>query len=127
MEQNKAEDYVVFINGTFMKNFVIWSVILAALLYMTLTYEFLFYPGIAFAGYLASNLMMLLVTGLRIPGYQLALGKYGVDMEARKSMIANYERIKANKPFAISTSKHLISVGVGILCSGLVYLTVITG
>lgn len=127
MEQNKAENYVVFVNRTFMKDFLIWSAVLAAVLYSSTIFPIMFYPGIAFAGYLSSNLVFLLVTGLRIPGYQQALSKYSSDKEAKKVMIAHYATIKDSKPFALTTKKHLISVGVGIVFGILTYLALITG
>jgi uncharacterized membrane protein len=126
MEQNKAENYVVFVNRTFMKDFIIWSAVLAAVLYASTIYQILFYPGVAFAAYLGSNVMFLLVTGLRIPGYQQALNQYTSDKVAKKAMIASYDSIKASKPFALSTKKHLISAGVGVALGFLAYLSVIT-
>ena len=127
MEQNKAENYVVYVNRTFMKDFIIWSAVLAAVLYASTLYQILFYPGVAFAGYLASNAMFILITGLRIPGYQQALNQYTSDKEAKKAMIASYDSIKETKPFVLSTNKHLISAGVGVVLGFLAYLAVITG
>ena len=126
MEQNKVENYVVHINRTFLKDFAIWAVVLCVLLYASTIYDLLFYPSIVFAGYLTSNTLIILFTGLRIPGYQQALNEFGSDKEAKKAMIANYELIRASKPFALSTTKHLISVGVGLLCAGALFLAVIT-
>ena len=127
MEQNKVENYVVYVNRSVIKNLVIWGVVLCALLFLSQTIDALFLPSIAFVGYLASNLMIILITGLRLPGYQAALAQYSGDKAAKKVMIANYDSIKATKPFALSNNKHLISVGVGIVCAGLVYLALITG
>ena len=127
MEQNKVENYVVYINRSVIKNLVIWGIVLCVLLFFSTTMEALFLPSIAFAGYLASNLMIIIFTGLRLPGYQEALGRFSGDKEAKKVMIANFETIKASKPFALSTKKHLISVGVGLLFATALYLALITG
>ena len=124
MEQNKVENYVVYVNRVFMKDFVIWAIVLCALLYTSLTFDALFYPAVAFTGYLASNLMMILVTGLRLPGYQAALSQYGTDKEAKKVMIANFEQIKASKPFALSRNKHLISIAVGLISAAALILRI---
>jgi hypothetical protein len=127
MEQNKAENYVVFVNRTVLKDFILWSAVLFAVLYASTIYPIFFYPVVAFAAYLGSNLMFLLVTGLRIPGYQQALNTYTSDKEAKKAMIATYATIKASKPFALTTNKHLISAGVGIVLGLLAYLAVVSG
>lgn len=127
MEQNKVENYVVYINRSVIKNLVIWGVVLCFLLVLSQTMDVLFLPSIAFAGYLASNLMIILLTGLRLPGYQAALAQYSGDKAAKKVMIANYDSIKASKPFALSTKKHLVSVGVGLLLTVLLYIALITG
>ena len=127
MEQNKVENYVVYVNRSVIKNLVIWGVVLCVLLVLSQTMEALFLPSIAFTGYLASNLMIIIITGLKLPGYQAALAQYSGDKAAKKVMIANYDSIKSTKPFALSNNKHLISVGVGIVCAGLVYLALITG
>lgn len=127
MEQNKVENYVVYINRSVIKNLVIWGVVLCILLVLSQTMDVLFLPSIAFAGYLASNLMIILLTGLRLPGYQAALAQYSGDKAAKKVMIANYDSIKASKPFALSTKKHLVSVGVGLLLTVLLYIALITG
>ncbi len=127
MEQNKVENYVVFVNRTVIKNLAIWGAVLCVLFYASQSYDFLFLPSIALTGYLTSNLLILIFSGLRMPGYQEALGQYSGDKEAKKVMVANYESIKVSKPFALSSQKHLISVAVGLLSAAAMYFALITG
>jgi hypothetical protein len=124
MEQNKAENYAVHMNTTFVKNMVIYGALLLGLIFLSISLEGLFIEVIvALAGYLASNTMFLTITGLRIPGYQLAVAKYSSDRESKKAMVANYQAIKATKPFALSRNQHLISLAVGVVSAFAVYLS----
>ena len=116
MEQNKAEHYVVFMNTTFVKNMAIYGGGLMVLLFMSISFEAAFFlPIVALAGYLASNAVIITLSGLKIPGYQAALGQYANDKEAKKTMVANYNAIKATKPFALTRNQHLISIVAGFL------------
>ena len=116
MEQNKAENYVVFMNTTFVKNMAIYGGGLMVLLFMSISFEAAFFlPIVALAGYLASNLVIITLSGLKIPGYQAALAQYANDVEAKKTMVANYNAIKATKPFALTRNQHLISIVAGFL------------
>lgn len=122
MEQNKAENYVVFVNRDLIKNLVIYSLALMAIFYASQIFDVLLMPAIGLTGYLTSNLLMLLITGLRLPGYQAALNRYTSDKGAKKAMVANYLAVRSTKPFALKRSQHQISVGVGIACAAVVYL-----
>jgi len=115
VEQNKVENYVVFVNTELLKNLIIYGIVLIGLLFLGFFVGALFVPAVALSGYLASNLMILVLKGLRLPGYQAALSRYVNDLPAKKAMIANYMEIKSTRPFALSRSQHLISIGVGIL------------
>jgi len=118
MEQNKAENYAVYMNTTFVKNMVIYGALLMVMIFVSISLQGLFIEVIvAFAGYLASNTVFLTITGLKIPGYQMAVARYSSDKEAKKAMIANFQSIKATKPFALSKNKHLVSIVVGLLCA----------
>ena len=127
MEQNKAENYAVYINRSVIKNLVIWGALLCVLLVLSQTYGVLFLPSIAFTGYLASNLLMIIFTGLRLPGYQAALAQFTSDKVAKKTMIANFEKIKATKPFSLGLKRHLISAVVGLVCAVAVSFALVTG
>lgn len=115
MEQNKVESYVVFVNTELVKNLVIYGIVLIGALFLGIIVGALFLPALALGGYLASNLIMLVLTGLRLPGYQSALASYVNDLPAKKAMIAHYMEIKSTKPFALSRNQHLISVGIGLV------------
>lgn len=116
MEQNKAEHYAVFMNTTFVKNMAIYGGLLMVLMFISISFEATFFlPVVALAGYLGSNLVIITLTGLRIPGYQSAAGRYASDKEAKKTMVANYNAIKATKPFALTRNQHLISIAAGFL------------
>jgi hypothetical protein len=116
MEQNKAEHYVVFMNTTFVKNMAIYGGALMVLMFMSISFEGTFFlPVVALAAYLGSNLMILTISGLRLPGYQAALSQYANDKEAKKTMVANYNNIKATKPFALTRNQHLLSIALGFL------------
>jgi hypothetical protein len=118
MEQNKAENYAVYMNTTFVKNMVIYGALLMVMIFVSISLQGLFIEVIvAFAGYLASNTVFLTITGLKIPGYQMAVARYSSDKEAKKAVIANFQSIKATKPFALSKNKHLVSIVVGLLCA----------
>jgi uncharacterized RDD family membrane protein YckC len=123
MEQNKAENYVVFINRDLIRNLAIYSVGLMAIYYVSFTFVDLLLPAIGLTGYLGSNLLILLFNGLRLPGYQQALAKYTTDKVGKKAMIDNYQAIKATKPFALVRTYHLISLAVGVLSAFAVYLS----
>jgi hypothetical protein len=122
MEQNKVENYVVFINRDLIKSLVIYSLVLMAVFYGSQSFDSLFLPAIGLTGYLTSNLLMLLFSGLRLPGYQEALNRYTSDKEAKKAMVANYLAIKSTKPFALTSLQHLISIALGVACAVGVYL-----
>ena len=116
MEQNKAEHYVVYMNTTFVKNMVIYGGALMVVMFMSISFQATFFlPVVALAGYLASNAVIITLSGLKIPGYQAALGQYANDKEAKKTMVANYNAIKATKPFALTRNQHLISIVAGFL------------
>jgi hypothetical protein len=115
MEQ-KAAHYAVYMNTTFVKNMVIYGGALMVLMFMSISFEATFFlPIVALAGYLASNTVIITLSGLRIPGYQAALAQYSNDKEAKKTMVANYNAIKATKPFALTRNQHLISIAAGFL------------
>lgn len=114
MERNKVENYVVFVNTELLRNLVIYGIALIGLLFLGFFVGALFLPAVALSGYLASNLMILVLKGLRLPGYQAALARYVNDLPAKKAMIANYMEIKSTRPFALSRSQHVVSVGIGI-------------
>jgi hypothetical protein len=116
MEQNKAEHYVVYMNTTFVKNMVIYGGALMVVMFMSISFQATFFlPVVAFAGYLASNAVIITISGLRIPGYHAALAQYSNDVEAKKTMVANYNNIKATKPFALTRNQHLLSIALGFL------------
>ncbi len=116
MEQNKAEHYVVYMNTTFVKNMVIYGGGLMVLMFASISFQATFFlPVVAVAGYLASNTVIITLSGLKIPGYQAALAQYANDKEAKKTMVANYNAIKATKPFALTRNQHLISIVAGFL------------
>jgi hypothetical protein len=116
MEQNKAEHYVVYMNTTFVKNMAIYGGALMVVMFMSISFQATFFlPVVALAGYLASNAVIITLSGLKIPGYQAALGQYANDKEAKKTMVANYNAIKATKPFALTRNQHLISIVAGFL------------
>ena len=128
MEQNKAENYAVYMNTTFVKNMVIYGALLMVLIFVSISFEGLFIEVIvAFAGYLAGNTIFLTLAGLKIPGYQMAVAQYSSDKEAKKAMVANFESIKATKPFALSRNKHLVSAVFGLLCAVGVSVAMATG
>jgi hypothetical protein len=115
MEQ-KAAHYAVYMNTTFVKNMVIYGGGLMVLLFMSISFEAAFFlPIVALAGYLASNAVIITLSGLKIPGYQAALAQYSNDKEAKKTMVANFNAIKATKPFALTRNQHLISIAAGFL------------
>ncbi len=116
MEQNKAEHYAVYMNTTFVKNMVIYGGALMVLMFISISLEGQFFlPVVALAGYLASNLVIITLTGLKIPGYQSAAAQYAGDKEAKMTMVANYNATKATKPFALTRNQHLISIAAGFL------------
>jgi hypothetical protein len=116
MEQNKAEHYVVFMNTTFVKNMAIYGGALMVVMFMSISFqETFFLPVVAFAGYLASNAVIIALSVAKIPGYQAALAQYANDLEAKKTMVANYNAIKATKPFALTRNQHLLSIALGFL------------
>ena len=128
MEQNKAENYAVYMNTTFVKNMVIYGALLMVLIFVSISLEGLFIEVIvAFAGYLAGNTIFLTLAGLKIPGYQMAVAQYSSDKVAKKAMVANFQSIKASKPFALSRNKHLVSVVFGLLCAVGVSVAMATG
>jgi hypothetical protein len=128
MEQNKAENYAVYMNTTFVKNMVIYGALLMVLIFVSISFEGLFIEVIvALAGYLAGNTIFLTLAGLKIPGYQMAVAQYSSDKEAKKAMVANFQSIKATKPFALSRNKHLVSVVFGLLCAVGVSVAMATG
>jgi hypothetical protein len=128
MEQNKAENYAVYMNTTFVKNMVIYGALLMVLIFVSISFEGLFIEVIvALAGYLAGNTIFLTLAGLKIPGYQMAVAQYSSDKEAKKAMVANFQSIKATKPFALSRNKHLVSVVFGLLCAAGVSVAMATG
>jgi hypothetical protein len=128
MEQNKAENYAVYMNTTFVKNMVIYGALLMVLIFVSISLEGLFIEVIvALAGYLAGNTIFLTLAGLKIPGYQMAVAQYSSDKEAKKAMVANFQSIKATKPFALSRNKHLVSVVFGLLCAVGVSVAMATG
>jgi hypothetical protein len=128
LEQNKAENYAVYMNTTFVKNMVIYGALLMVLMFISISLEGLFIEVVvALAGYLASNLVFLTIAGLKIPGYQMAVARYSSDKEAKKAMVDNFKSIKATKPFALSRNKHLVSVAVGLLCAVGVMVAMMAG
>lgn len=115
MERSKVENYVVFVNTELLRNLVIYGIALIGLLFLGFFVGVLFMPAVALSGYLASNLMILVLKGLRLPGYHAALARYVNDLPAKKAMIASYMEIKSARPFALSRSQHITSIGVGIV------------
>jgi hypothetical protein len=123
MEQSKVENYVVYINRDVIKNLVIYSLGLMSLFAVSFSFDSLLFPAIGLTGYLASNLLMILLSGLRLPGYQDALNRYTSDKAAKKAMVSNYLAIKSTKPFALTRNQHLISLALGVACAVGAYLS----
>jgi hypothetical protein len=86
-------------NTTFVKNMVIYGALLMVLMFISISLQGAFIDVIvALAGYLASNMVFLTITGLKIPGYQMAVARYSSDKEAKKAMLANFQSIKSTNP-----------------------------
>jgi hypothetical protein len=115
MEQNKVENYVVFVNTELIQKLVICGIVLIVFLFLGFFVGELFLPAVALSGYLASNLVTIVIKGMRLPGYQAALARYVNDLPAKKAMIANYMEIKSTKPFALNQNQHLLSLVVGLV------------
>jgi hypothetical protein len=115
MDQNKVENYVVFVNTELIQKLVIYGIVLIGFLFLGFFVGELFLPAVALSGYLSSNLVTIVLKGLKLQGYQAALARYVNDLPAKKAMIANYMEIKSTKPFALSQNQHLVSLGVGIV------------
>ena len=122
MEQNKAEDYVVYLNKYAVLKMAIYGAVLFLLIGLSFTLDpelqpdawlamfFLITAG-AFSG--GGMVLVIFLKGLRVPGYQAALAKYTTDKAAKQGMIKNYNLIKATKPFKLTLSTLAICIGVG--------------
>jgi len=121
MKNKDPEVMVAYINGPFMLKFVIYAVAIMALGFATLPNATGLFAQVAifvllwvsFGGAVAAGI--ILFSGLRLPGYQAALGAYASNKAEKARMRAKYNELKASKPCSLSMKQVLISAGAGLV------------
>ena len=76
---------------------------------------------VSFGGAAAAGIT--LISGLRLPGYQAALGAFASNKAEKARMRARYNEIKATKPCNLSGKQVLISAGAGLVVAAALAMT----
>jgi hypothetical protein len=75
----------------------------------------------AFGGAVAA--IIILYSGLRLPGYQAAVASYAIDKTEKARMKAKYQAVKNTKPCNLSRTQLLISAGSGLVLAAALAMT----
>ncbi|CAB4685451.1 MAG: hypothetical protein F2662_02665 [Actinobacteria bacterium] len=129
MKNKDPEIMVAYVNGPFMLKLVIYCVATMAFGAATLPNATgLFAQAglfvllwVSFGGAAAAGIT--LISGLRLPGYQAALGAFASNKAEKARMRARYNEIKATKPCNLSGKQVLISAGAGLVVAAALAMT----
>ena len=75
----------------------------------------------SFGGAVAA--MIIMISGLRLPGYQAAVASYSTNKTEKARMKAKYQAVKSTKPCNLSRTQLLISAGSGLIAAAAVAMT----
>jgi hypothetical protein len=75
----------------------------------------------SFGGAIAA--IIVLFSGIRLPGYQAAAASYSIDKAERARMKAKYQAIKSTKPCNLPLKQVLISAGSGFVIAAALAMT----
>ena len=129
MKNKDPEIMAVYVNSAFLVKMVLYTigimgfgfVILQAAGQENFNLAMFFVLWAAFGGAVAA--IIILYSGLRLPGYQAAVASYAIDKTEKARMKAKYQAVKNTKPCNLSRTQLLISAGSGLVLAAALAMT----
>jgi|GEM_PF-3360228 hypothetical protein len=129
MKNKDPEIMAVYVNSAFLVKMVLYTigimgfgfVILPAAGQENFNLAMFFVLWAAFGGAVAA--IIILYSGLRLPGYQAAVASYAIDKTEKARMKAKYQAVKNTKPCNLSRPQLLISAGSGLVLAAALAMT----
>lgn len=121
MKIKDPEVMAAYVGGVFIWKMSLFAVGIMVLGFMILslageenfTIAMFFVLWASFGGAIAA--IIILYSGLRLPGYQAAVASFSTDKTEKARMKAKYEAVKSTKPCNLSRNQVLISAGAGLV------------
>ena len=129
MKNKDPEIMAVYVNSAFLVKMVLYTigimgfgfVILPAAGQENFNLAMFFVLWAAISGAVAA--IIILYSGLRLPGYQAAVASYSIDKSEKARMKAKYQAVKNSKPCNLSRTQLLISAGSGLVLAAALAMT----
>jgi len=129
MKNKDPEIMAVYVNSAFLVKMVLYTigimgfgfVILPAAGQENFNLAMFFVLWAAISG--AAAAIIILYSGLRLPGYQAAVASYSIDKSEKARMKAKYQAVKSTKPCNLSRTQLLISAGSGLVLAAVLAMT----
>jgi hypothetical protein len=129
MKNKDPEIMAVYVNSAFLVKMVLYTigimgfgfVILPAAGQENFNLAMFFVLWAAISGAVAA--IIILYSGLRLPGYQAAVASYSIDKSEKARMKAKYQAVKSTKPCNLSRTQLLISAGSGLVLAAVLAMT----
>ena len=129
MKNKDPEIMAVYVNSAFLVKMVLYTigimgfgfVILQAAGQENFNLAMFFVLWATFGGAVAA--IIILYSGLRLPGYQAAVASYAIDKTEKARMKAKYQAVKNTKPCNLSRPQLLISAGSGLVLAAALAMT----
>ena len=129
MKNKDPEIMAVYVNTAFLVKMVLYTigimgfgfVILPAAGQENFNLAMFFVLWAAISG--AAAAIIILYSGLRLPGYQAAVASYSIDKSEKARMKAKYQAVKNTKPCNLSRTQLLISAGSGLVLAAVLAMT----
>jgi hypothetical protein len=129
MKNKDPEVMAAYVGGAFLFKMVAYGIGIMGLGFMVLsaageenfTLAMFFVLWASFGGAIAA--IIILYSGLRLPGYQAAVASYSADKTEKARMKAKYEAVKSTKPCNLSRNQVLISAGAGLVIAAALAMT----
>ena len=133
MKNKDPEVMAAYANGAFLWKMVLYTTGIMGLGFIILTplagqesfmIAMFFILWATFGGAVAA--LIIMISGLRLPGYQDAVASYSADKTEKARMKAKYEAVKSSKPCNLSRNQVLISAGAGLVIATALSMTLWT-
>jgi hypothetical protein len=130
MKNKDPEVMAAYVSGAFLVKMVLYTIGILGLGFIILspaagtenfTTAMFFVLWPSFGGAVAA--IIILYSGMRLPGYQAAVASYSTDRAEKARMKAKYQAVKSTKPCNLSRNQVLISAGAGFVIAAALAMT----
>jgi len=129
MKNKDPEVMAAYASGAFLLKMVLYTIGIMGLGFIILPaagqenfrVAMFFVLWASFSGAVAA--IIILYSGLRLPGYQAAIASYSTDKTEKARMKAKYDAVKSTKPCNLPFKQVLISAGAGLVIAAALSMT----